>query len=532
MAQAGGRGRQGHGDRAQDRRAERTVVVQGVPALQRSRPARHLRLSLRGGHVDPRCRATARPCLGSRHDGRRRPRADPRPLRPRVRVTTRWSDNDMYGHLNNAVYYELFDSAINGWLITGADADAMALPELGVVAESGCRFFRELEYPRPLDVGVRVERLGRSSITYALGLFDAESAELAAARPLGARLHRPRHRAHRPDPDRGARPARAGRGTAEARLMQITGAVLEEVGRAGALRRQPSAHASARSTSPRPRSGEVLVRIEAAGVCHSDLSVVDGNRARPVPMLLGHEASGRVELLGPGVTDLAVGQRVVMTFLPRCGECAGCATGGRMPCGPGSVSNAAGELLGGGRRLSRDGAPVHHHLGVSAFATHAVVDTRSVVAVEDDVPPAVAAVLGCAVLTGGGALLNAAPPEPGQSVMVVGLGGVGMAALLTAVALGAGDVVAVDGLASQARPGPRARRDAGAQPGRARRRAGASGPGCPRRRGRRGCRQRPGLRGSRGRHRSRRSDRHRRAAAPRRPRQPSRRSRWWPRPGP
>ena len=97
-----------------------------------------------------------------------------------VRVTTRWSDNDMYGHLNNAVYYELFDSAINGWLIDGAGVDVMALPELGVVAESGCRYFRELEYPRPLDVGVRVERLGRSSITYALGLFDAESDDLAA----------------------------------------------------------------------------------------------------------------------------------------------------------------------------------------------------------------------------------------------------------------------------------------------------------------------------------------------------------------
>jgi acyl-CoA thioester hydrolase len=97
-----------------------------------------------------------------------------------VRVTTRWSDNDMYGHLNNAVYYELFDSAINGWLITGAEVDVMGLPELGVVAESGCRFLRELEYPHPLDVGVRVERLGRSSIRYALGLFDGRSEELAA----------------------------------------------------------------------------------------------------------------------------------------------------------------------------------------------------------------------------------------------------------------------------------------------------------------------------------------------------------------
>jgi acyl-CoA thioester hydrolase len=103
-----------------------------------------------------------------------------------VPATTRWSDNDMYGHLNNAVYYELFDSAINGWLITGAGADVLALPELGVVAESGCRFFRELEYPRRLDVGVRVERLGRSSITYALGLFDAEQDDLAA---LGQWVH-------------------------------------------------------------------------------------------------------------------------------------------------------------------------------------------------------------------------------------------------------------------------------------------------------------------------------------------------------
>jgi alcohol dehydrogenase len=230
--------------------------------------------------------------------------------------------------------------------------------------------------------------------------------------------------------------------------MRITGAVLEEVGRPGPwARTRPLTVGELELDAPGP--GEVLVDIAAAGVCHSDLSVIDGARPRPVPMLLGHEASGRVAALGPGVTDLALGQRVVMTFLPRCGQCPGCATGGRMPCGPGSMSNGAGELLGGGRRLSRDGVPVHHHLGVSAFATHAVVDTRSVVALEDDVPADVAAVLGCAVLTGGGALLNAAPPDPGQSVMVVGLGGVGMAALLTAVALGCGDVVAVDGVAAK-----------------------------------------------------------------------------------
>ncbi|HEU4331001.1 MAG TPA: thioesterase family protein [Lapillicoccus sp.] len=103
-----------------------------------------------------------------------------------VPASTRWSDNDMYGHLNNAVYYELFDSAINGWLITGGVADAMDSAELGVVAESGCRFFAELAYPEGLDVGVRIERVGRSSITYALGLFAADRDEIAA---LGHWVH-------------------------------------------------------------------------------------------------------------------------------------------------------------------------------------------------------------------------------------------------------------------------------------------------------------------------------------------------------
>ena len=217
--------------------------------------------------------------------------------------------------------------------------------------------------------------------------------------------------------------------------MQITGAVLEEVGR-------PSPFAGSRPISlsrlelDGPGEGEVLVRVEAAGICHSDLSVVDGNRTRPTPMLLGHEAAGIVAQLGRGVDDLAVGDRVVMTFLPRCGRCPGCATDGRLPCAVGTASNTAGELLGHGRRLHRDGTPVAHHLGVSAFADHAVVSRRSVVPVDLDVPADVAALLGCAVLTGGGAVLNAARPATGSPVMVVGLGGVGMAALLVAQALG------------------------------------------------------------------------------------------------
>ncbi|WP_270887088.1 acyl-CoA thioesterase [Pedococcus sp. 5OH_020] len=103
-----------------------------------------------------------------------------------VTATTRWSDNDMYGHLNNAVYYELFDSAINGWLIEAAGIEVLALDQVGVVAESGCRYLRELSYPRPLEVGVRVERLGRTSITYALGLFAMDEEPPAA---LGRWVH-------------------------------------------------------------------------------------------------------------------------------------------------------------------------------------------------------------------------------------------------------------------------------------------------------------------------------------------------------
>lgn len=224
--------------------------------------------------------------------------------------------------------------------------------------------------------------------------------------------------------------------------MQVVGAVLEEAGRARPYAESKPIGVGALELDE-PGPGEVMVKIEAAGLCHSDLSVVSGIRPRPLPMLLGHEAAGRVVGVGDGVDDLATGQRVVMSFLPRCGECANCRTDGRLPCTPGSAANASGELLGG-RRLHRNGQAVHHHLGVSAFADHAVVDRRSVVPVDDDVPPHIAAVLGCAVLTGGGAVINAGKPEEGDTVAVVGLGGVGMAALITAVSLQRGKVIGID----------------------------------------------------------------------------------------
>ncbi|MBD5785221.1 alcohol dehydrogenase catalytic domain-containing protein [Cellulosimicrobium terreum] len=224
--------------------------------------------------------------------------------------------------------------------------------------------------------------------------------------------------------------------------MEIVGAVLERIGAPAPFAGSRPLTVSRLELDP-PGPGELLVRIEVAGLCHSDLSVVDGSRERPVPMLLGHEAAGIVEEVGAGVDDVAPGTRVVLTFLPRCGDCPECATDGRLPCRTGSAANGAGTLVGGGRRLRRDGEPVHHHLGVSAFATHAVVSRTSVVPVDDDVPPDVAALLGCAVLTGGGAVLNAGRPRPGEPVLVVGLGGVGMAALLVARALGH-EVIGVD----------------------------------------------------------------------------------------
>jgi len=227
--------------------------------------------------------------------------------------------------------------------------------------------------------------------------------------------------------------------------MRIRGAVLEEIGRPRPYSESRPLSVGELDLAP-PGDSELLVRIETAGLCHSDLSVVDGNRVRPVPMLLGHEAAGVVEQAGSAVDDMPVGQRVVMTFLPRCGQCPACATNGLTPCEPGSAANGAGTLMGGGRRLSRDGHPVHHHLGVSGFATYAVVDRRSVVPVPADVPSHVASLLGCAVLTGGGAVINAGRPQPGQTVIVVGLGGVGMAAVLTALAEDDVTVIGVDQL--------------------------------------------------------------------------------------
>lgn len=193
-----------------------------------------------------------------------------------------------------------------------------------------------------------------------------------------------------------------------------------------------------------PGPEEVLIKMGAAGLCHSDLSVINGDRPRPVPMVLGHEAAGTVEEVGSAVKDLQRGDRVVMAFLPSCGHCLSCAEGRAALCLPGGVANTRGELLSGGFRLSSGGHPVHHHSGVSAFAEYAVLSRYSVVKIDADISQTEAALFGCAVLTGVGAVVNTCKVQPGQSVAVIGLGGVGLSSLLGALACGAGQVIAID----------------------------------------------------------------------------------------
>ncbi|NMT62367.1 zinc-dependent alcohol dehydrogenase family protein [Marinobacter orientalis] len=226
--------------------------------------------------------------------------------------------------------------------------------------------------------------------------------------------------------------------------MKIRAAVLQTIGAERPYRDTRPLVIEELELSP-PGDNEVLVRIKAAGLCHSDLSVIDGNRPRPVPMALGHEAAGIVEAVGSGVRDLQQGDHVVAVFVPSCGHCAPCAEGRPALCEPAAKTNNAGTLASGEHRLHRaDGTPVNHHLGVSAFADHAVVSRDSLVKVDADLPLHHAALFGCAVLTGVGAAINSAGIKAGQTVAVIGLGGVGLNSVLGALVAGAGEVIAID----------------------------------------------------------------------------------------
>lgn len=198
-----------------------------------------------------------------------------------------------------------------------------------------------------------------------------------------------------------------------------------------------------------PTGKMVLVEVMVAGLCHSDLSVVNGSRERPVPLVLGHEASGRVVKVGPDVQGVAAGDRVTFTFQPACGECDLCVDSGGERCAPALEANVAGTLLHGERFLSENGEPLFHHSNVAAFANFTVVHQSSVIKVDDDVPFEIAALLGCAVTTGGGAVMNAARVREGERVAIVGAGGVGLSALLVARAFDAAVVDVVEPAASK-----------------------------------------------------------------------------------
>lgn len=198
-------------------------------------------------------------------------------------------------------------------------------------------------------------------------------------------------------------------------------------------------------TLSNPGPGEVLVEIASAGLCHSDLSVVDGSRPRPLPMILGHEASGIVRETGPHVQDLAPGDHVVFSWIPVCGRCLYCVSGRGALCEPGIKANVDGTLLGGARRFSDSKeTPCSHHLGVSGFSNFTVAAQESLVKIDKDLPLDLAALFGCAVVTGVGAVVNTAKVSAGSSVAVFGLGGVGLSVVMGARAAGAYPVIAVD----------------------------------------------------------------------------------------
>ncbi len=193
-----------------------------------------------------------------------------------------------------------------------------------------------------------------------------------------------------------------------------------------------------------PNETEVMVQVVAAGVCHSDLSVVNGNRMRPVPMVLGHEGAGVVVEVGVLVKDIAVGDHVAFIFMPNCGDCLQCRSGKPSNCEQGNAANAEGRLLSGERRIVLNGKEINHYAGVSCFAEYVTADHRSVVKLPKELPLDVAAVFSCAVITGVGAVVNTAKVPMGASVGVVGLGGVGLSAMLGAKASGARQIIGVD----------------------------------------------------------------------------------------
>ena len=226
--------------------------------------------------------------------------------------------------------------------------------------------------------------------------------------------------------------------------MKTQAAVLYEMGQATPYANTLPLVIDELTISP-PGRGEVLVEIVAAGLCHSDLSVIDASRPRVMPMVMGHEASGIVRELGDDVSDFAVGDHVVFSFVPLCGRCSYCVSGRGALCENGAKANTAGSLLSGSRHFSDShGQLCHHHLGVSAFSQYTVAAQESLVKIDPAVPLETAVLFGCAVMTGVGAVVNTARVEAGTGIAIFGMGGVGLSAVMGARAVGAYPIIAVD----------------------------------------------------------------------------------------
>jgi len=217
-------------------------------------------------------------------------------------------------------------------------------------------------------------------------------------------------------------------------VTEIRAAVLRTAGRPAAVERV---------TLAEPRTGEVRVRILASGVCHSDLHVRDGDWPRPTPIAMGHEGAGVVEAVGPGVQSLSVGQPVALSWLVPCGSCRSCRAGRVWAC---LESPSFRHRMPDGTTVlaAPDGAPVLSYCGIGTMAEATVVPEAAAIALPDGVDPAVAALIGCCVTTGVGAVLKTAAVPAGASVAVIGLGGVGLSCVMGAAIAGASRIVALD----------------------------------------------------------------------------------------
>lgn len=193
-----------------------------------------------------------------------------------------------------------------------------------------------------------------------------------------------------------------------------------------------------------PRAGEALVRVAAAGVCHSDWHLMTGATQHATPVVPGHEGAGVVVAVGPGVTRVGVGDHVALNWAPSCGACFYCLHDRPSLCETYVGPIWAGAMMDGTTRLSQEGRPVYHFSALACFADHAVVPESCCVPLPHDVPLTVAALIGCAVTTGVGAVLNTAQVRPGSHVAVYGAGGVGLSIIMGARLAGAARIIAVD----------------------------------------------------------------------------------------